>query len=76
MHQPETSGRFDGSFLYAETDDFHQRSRKCQPFTDYWDRATQKTPHLEMRSFAHSFLGLPLAIIMLGGYPMKLQQRL
>ncbi len=38
----ETSGRFDGSFLCAETDDFHQRSRKFQPFTDYWDGATQK----------------------------------
>jgi len=42
MHQPETSGRFDGSFLCAETDDFHQRSREFQPFTDYWDGATQK----------------------------------
>ena len=42
MHQPETSGRFDGSFLCAETDTFYQRSRKFQPFTDYWDGATQK----------------------------------
>lgn len=42
MHQPETSGRFDGSFLCAETDTFYQRSRKFQPFMDYWDGVTQK----------------------------------
>lgn len=76
MHQPETSGRFDGSFLCAETDDFTSAHASFNLLRIIGMAQLKKTPHLEMRSFAHSFLGLPLAIIMLGGCLMKLQQML
>lgn len=76
MHQPKTSGRFDGSFCVQKWIPSTNAHASFNLLRTTGMAQLKKTPHLEMRSFAHSLLGLQLAIIMVGGYPMKLQQRL